>query len=146
MLFTWTITIPKNTTFASPVTRDLYLAHGIIDYVFILFPPGCSGLAHCTIHHYAKQIFPSVESQDLSGDTFPREWREYYEMYAEPYVLKFTGWNLDDTYPHKITVSFVVLPRKAILALAIVDAIKGVFGMLTPRGVKIPSWLGGSKE
>lgn len=135
MLFTWDINIPKNRTFAAPVEQDLYLAHGIITWVSILFPPGCAGLAHCTIHHYAKQIFPSVEDQDLSGDTFPIEWNEYYEMYAEPYILKFTGWNLDDTYPHKITVRIAILPRKAIIALAIVDAIKSMLGMLSPKRI-----------
>ena len=135
MLFTWDINIPKNRPFTNPIFQDLYLAHGIITWVSILFPPGCARLAHCTIHHYAKQIFPSVEGQDLSGDTFPIEWNEYYEMYAEPYLLKFTGWNEDDTYPHKITVRFAVLPRKAILALAVVDAIKGILGILSPKRI-----------
>ena len=135
MLFTWDINIPKNTAFASPVVQDLYVAQGIITWVSVLFPPGCAGLAHATIHHYSKQIVPSVEGMDLSGDTFPIEWNEYYEMYAEPYILKFTGWNLDDTYPHKITIRIAVLPRKAVLALAVVDTIKGFFGMLSPRRI-----------
>ena len=135
MLFTWNITIPKNTTFASPVVRELRLAHGIITWYSILFPPGCAGLAHCTIHHYSKQIVPSVESMDLKGDAFPIEWNDYYEMYAEPYILKFTGWNLDDTYPHTIYIRIAILPRKAILALAIVDALKNVFSILSPRRI-----------
>jgi len=135
MLFTWDINLPKNTAFASPVVQDLYVAQGIITWVSVLFPPGCVGLAHCTIHHYAKQIIPSVESMDLSGDTFPIEWNDYYEMYAEPYLLKFTGWNEDDTYPHKISIRIAILPRRAIMALAIVDAIKGLFGVLSPKRI-----------
>lgn len=135
MLFTWRIIIPKNTTKASPVTLDLYLAQGIITWYSVGFPPGCLGLAHCTIHHYSKQIVPSVEDMDLSGDTFPIEWTEYYEMYAEPYILKFTGWNEDDTYSHKITIRIAILPRKAVIALAIVDTIKGLFGMLSPKRI-----------
>lgn len=133
MLFTWDINLPKNTPFASPVTLDLHLAQGIITWFSIFFPPGCARLAHCTIHHYSKQIVPSVEGMDLSGDTFPIAWTDYYEMYAEPYLLKFTGWNEDDTYPHKVTVRIAILPRKAVLALAIVDAIKSVFSLLSPK-------------
>ena len=135
MLFTWDINLPKNTLKDSPVTRDLYLAHGIITWVSVLFPPGCAGLAHCKIYHYSKQIFPSVEDMDLAGDTFPIAWNEYYEMYADPYLLKFTGWNEDDTYPHKITVRMAILPRKAIIAYQVVDALKSLFGMLSPRRI-----------
>lgn len=135
MLFTWDINLPKNTTKASPVTQDLYLAHGIITWVSVLFPPGCARLAHSTISHYSKQIFPSVEEMNLSGDTFPIEWNEYYEMYADPYLLKFTGWNEDDTYPHKITVRIAILPRKAIVAYQVMDAIKSMFGLLSPRRI-----------
>ncbi len=135
MLFTWDINIPKNRAFDNPVIQDLYLAHGIITWVSILFPPGCQGLAHCTIHHYSKQIFPSIESMSLLGDTFPIEWNEYYEMYAEPYLLKFTGWNLDDTYPHKIKVRIAVLPRKAIVAFQVADAIRNLFGLLSPKRI-----------
>ena len=135
MLLSWDINIPKNTTFDNPVTQDLRLAHGIITWFSILFPPGCARLAHCTIHHYAKQIVPSIEGMDLSGDTFPIEWNEYYEMYAEPYLLKFTGWNEDDTYPHKLSIRIAILPRKAILAVAVADAIKNLFAMLSPRRI-----------
>ena len=135
MLFTWDILIPVAKTVNDPVYQDLYLAHGIITWVSVLFPPGCTGCTHCTIHHYAKQIFPSVESMDLSGDTFPIEWNEYYEMYAEPYLLKFIGWNEDDTYPHTISVRIAILPRKAVLALAIVDAIRSAFAILSPKRI-----------
>ena len=135
MLFTWDINVPKNTTEASPVEQDLTIAHGIITWVSVLFPPGCARLAHCQIYHFGQQIFPSRDGMDLSGDTFPIEWNEYYEMYHEPYELKAECWNEDDTYPHKITIRIAVLPRKAIVALAIVDAIKGLFGMLSVKRI-----------
>ena len=72
---------------------------------------------------------------NLAGDTFPIEWNEYYEMYQEPYELWVKAWNEDDTYAHKITVRIAVLPRKAILALAIVDAIKSMLGILSPKRI-----------
>ncbi|MBA7681417.1 hypothetical protein ES703_89755 [subsurface metagenome] len=135
MLFTTDVTVPKNRTETDPVVAILKIALGIITHISVLFPPGCAGLAHCTIHHYSKQIVPSVESMDLKGDMFPIEWNDYYEMYAEPYLLKFTGWNLDDTYPHTIYIRIAILPRKAILALAIVDAFKSLFGLLSPKRI-----------
>ena len=133
MLFTWEINVPKNTTEASPVEQCLPIAHGIITWVSVLFPPGCAGLAHCQIYHFGQQIFPSRNGMDLSGDTFPIEWNEYYEMYHEPYDLKAKCWNEDDTYQHKLYFRVAVLPRRAVIATAVIDAIKGLFTIFTPK-------------
>lgn len=135
MLFEASITIPKSTTQASPEEVILKIAHGIISWVSVSFPPGCVFLVHCVILHHEHQIAPSTEGMSLAGDTFPIEWEEYYESYQPPYELKIKGWNEDDTYPHTITVRVAILPRKAIIALAIVDAIKSVFGMLSPKRI-----------
>lgn len=135
MLFTTDINIPKSTTSTDPVVEILKIAHGIVTYISVLFPPGCARLAHAVILHHEHQIAPSTENMDLSGDTFPIEWNEYYESYQLPYELKIKAWNEDDTYPHKITIRIAVLPRKAIIALAIVDAIKGLFGVLLPKRI-----------
>ena len=69
------------------------------------------------------------------GDAFPIDWEEYYEVYQPPFELKLEGWNLDDTYPHTFDVFVAVLPRKAVLALSIVDAIKSAFGILSPKRI-----------
>lgn len=150
MLFVWEIVVPKETPRDDPEIRQLFLASGIITWFSVLFPPGCAGLAHCAIFHQAHQIVPSKvyatlrdpkatvkawDVQDLSGDTFPIEWTDYYELYGTPYMLEARCWNEDDTYPHTITIRIAVLPRKAIIALAIVDAIKGIFGALSPKRI-----------
>jgi len=150
MLFVWEIVVPKNTTRDNPEIKNLYLASGIITWFSVLFPPGCAGLAHCSILHHNHQIVPSKlyatervtaagvtvhEVKDLSGDTFPIEWTDYYELYGVPYMLEARCWNEDATYPHTVIIRIAVLPRKAILALAIVDAIKSVFGVLSPKRI-----------
>ncbi|GAH71143.1 unnamed protein product [marine sediment metagenome] len=135
MLFTWDINIPKSTLEANPTIQTLQLAHGIITWVSVLFPPGCARLAHCTIWHGGHQIFPSTEMMNLSGDTFPIEWAEYYEFYGRPHELIAKLWNEDDTYPHKVTIRMAILPRKALAPASISDAIKGVFGMLSPKRI-----------
>lgn len=150
MLFAWEIVVPKNITRDNPEIRQLYLASGIITWFSVLFPPGCAGLAHCAIYHQAHQIVPSkvyativdptatplvYQVRDLSGDTFPIEWTDYYELYGVPYMLEARCWNEDDTYPHTVIIRIAVLPRKAILALAIVDAIKGILGAVSPKRI-----------
>ncbi|GAH55621.1 unnamed protein product [marine sediment metagenome] len=135
MLFQATITIPKSTTKANPEEVTLKLAHGIITKFMVRPRPGHAALAHLVIFHFSHQIAPSAENMDLHGDTFPIDWEDYYEFYQEPYELRIVGWSDDDTYPHEFDVFIAVLPRKAIIALAIVDAIKSAFGMLSPKRI-----------
>ena len=135
MLFTANVTVAAETTEASPTTEVLKIAHGIITRFSVLFPPGCAGLVHCVILHHEHQIAPSTENMNLSGDTFPIEWDEYYESYQPPYELKIKAWNEDDTFPHTVTVRVAILPRKAIVAPSITDAIKDLFSLQTIKRV-----------
>ena len=135
MLFQASITIPKNTTYSSPATVNLKIAHGIITKIMVRPRPGHAALAHLIILHHEHQIAPSTENMDLHGDAPPIDWEEYYESYQPPYELKLKGWNDDDTYPHTFDVYVAILPRKAVLALAIVDAIKSIFGLLSPKRI-----------
>ena len=135
MLFQASITIPITATQAKPTVQTIKIAHGIITKFMVRPRPGHTALAHLVILHHEHQIAPSTENMDLHGDTFPIDWEEYYESYQPPYELKLKGWNDDDTYEHTFDVFVAVLPRKAIIALAIVDAIKGLFGMLSPRRI-----------
>ncbi|KKN22378.1 hypothetical protein LCGC14_0915700 [marine sediment metagenome] len=135
MLFEASITIPKNTAATAPTTVILKIAHGIITKMMVRPRPGHAGLAHLVIRYHEHQIAPSTEGMDFSGDTFPIDWEEYYESYQPEYELKLQGWNDDDTYPHTFDIFVAILPRKAVLALAIVDAIKNVFSLLSPKRI-----------
>jgi len=133
MLYQGTITIPKNTTQAAPTIVVFGIAKGIITKFMVRPRPGHAALAHLVILHHEHQIAPSTESMELHGDSYPIDWEEYYESYQPPYELKLKGWNEDDTYPHTFDVFVAVLPRKAIVATAVVDAFKNILGMLSPK-------------
>lgn len=135
MLFEASITISANTTRADATTEVMKIAHGIITKIMVRPRPGHAALAHLVLLHHEHQIAPSTEGMDFSGDTFPIDWEEYYESYQPPYELKLKGWNDDDTYSHTFDVFIAVLPRKAILAFQVVDAIKGILGALSPRRI-----------
>lgn len=135
MLFTKSFTITTDHIESSPLVDTIKIAHGIITFVSIFMPPGCHGLVYCKLKHHEHTIFPSTEDMFIMGDKFPVEWNEYYESYQPPYELKFVGWSYLTTYSHVVTVRIVILPRKAVLALAIVDAIKGLFGVLSPKRI-----------
>lgn len=135
MLFQKDITIPKDTTEADPTIETLKIAKGIITKIMVRPRAGHSYLAHLTIRHHEHQIAPSTEKMSLSGDFFPIDWEEYYESFQPPFELKLTGWNSDDTFAHTFSVYVVILPRRAIVSLAIVDAIKNLFSLLSPTRI-----------
>jgi len=135
MLFQAAITIPKNTTKASPVVQTLKIAHGIITKIIVMPRPGHAALAHLIILHHEHQIAPSTEGMDFSGDVHPIEWEEYYESYQPAYELKLKGWNEDDTYSHTFNVFVAILPRKAIIAYQIADALRGFLSLLSPKRI-----------
>jgi len=135
MLFTKSFTIKTTDLEANPMSGIIPIAHGIITFVSVWMPPGCHGLVYCKLKHHEHTVFPSTEDMFLMTDGYPVEWNEYYESYQPPYELKFVGWSYLTTYDHVVTVRIAVLPRKAVLALAIVDAIKGILGTLSPKRI-----------
>lgn len=134
MLYTWDKKVEAGVhLIANKLEVPLRLAPGIITWVSVLFPPGCHGMVKCQIFHREHQIFPSRDVMSISGDGIPVEWNEYYEMYERPFDLLARLWGEGCTYDHTVSIRIAVLPRKAIVAQALVDAIKGMFGALSPK-------------
>lgn len=135
MLFTKDILVETGNTESNKKVETLKIAHGIITQISVFHPPGCHGIVHCVLLHHEHQIAPSTENMTMTGDGIPIEWGEYYESYQPPYELKVKLWGVDCGYPHTVTIRVIVLPRKAIIALAVVDAIKNMLGLLFPKRV-----------
>ncbi len=136
MLYSGSITIPANTTKDSPTTVTLEIARGIITKYMVRPRPGHAALAHLVIRFHEHQVAPSHEDSDLHGDALPIDWEEFYEVKGLPYELKLEGWNDDDTYPHTFDVFVAVLPPRAVLALAVVDAFKSLLSLVLPRPLR----------
>lgn len=137
MLFTFDIDVTANTSKSDPKEEPLLLAPGIITWVSVTCPPGCHNMVKCIILHHEHQIFPSRDDEVLSGNAFPIEWTEYYEMYQAPYDLKARLWSPNTTYKHTVTIRIAVLPRRALAPPSITEAIKGAFGMILPKRIPV---------
>ena len=135
MLFEKDILVETSHIITNKKVDTLQIAHGIITWISVLYPTGCHGMVNCIIRHHEHQIAPSTEGMTIIGDGIPVEWNEYYESYQPPYELKIELWGVDCIYNHTVTIRVAILPRKAILALAIVDALRSAFGMLSPKRI-----------
>lgn len=117
------ITVETTHTIDNKQEERLVIAKGILTWVSILFPTGCNNLVHCTIAHHEHQIAPSTEGMTIIGNKTPVQWIEHYECYEPPHELRIKCWGVGCNYPHLVTVRVAILPRRAVLASAIVDAL-----------------------
>jgi len=115
MRFSWVIPVLTTHTAANKKTETLRVARGIITHVSVIDPPGCSGLVHCVLRHQEHQIFPSTEGMDLSGDTYPIAWDDFYKLFSEPYFLKAELWGVGCSYDHNVFIDIVILPESVVL-------------------------------
>lgn len=106
MIYEKTITTPANTTSSSPQVTALQIERGIIQELFIVFPPGPSGLLHLQIKYHESIIFPKTLG-DFRGDNLPLLFHNVgYPCYTEPLELALVTWNDDDTFEHDVDVYF----------------------------------------
>lgn len=119
--YAWDITIPANTTKASPVEQDLDLNIGVITKAEIKFPAGCHGLVKIRLFHHGFQLIPLSRPEWVTGDdeTVPTE--AYYELVETPAQLKFVGCSPDTYYDHTVTVRVTVLPKAVATFMPLVD-------------------------
>jgi hypothetical protein len=133
--YEFAITVPANTAESSPVDEDLELCKGVIHRIEVQFPIGTRALTHCRLAHHSFGNLPTNNQGSFSSDGYTVPCDENLEFYSEPYVVKATLWNDDDTYEHTVTIRFGILESKT--ALMLLSVIKGLMKMLKLMGIKV---------
>ena len=113
-MFTYDLEISANTSEGAPRELPVFLKHGVITRVNIVFPPGCAGLAHLQVFDNGHQVWPENEGGSFRGDSEVVTFQCYYPLLYEPFGLRLVGWNEDDSYPHTPMVRFEVLPEELV--------------------------------
>lgn len=110
MLFQGVLTVPPNTSVLRPVTAVVEIGAGVSDYVWLGFPPGCSGLVHVAVFYWHWQIWPFTPRATFAWDGYVFVFRDRYPFTAAPYELTLRGWSEDDFYSHDVTFAVTVEP------------------------------------
>ena len=113
MHYNFNLEIPANTSKSNKIEQICKINYGIIRQVVVYFRGGCADLAHVTIYHWERQIFPTNINQNYAFDDYPVVFESFYPILEVPYELKIYGWNLDDIFSHTITFMFNILHPKA---------------------------------
>ena len=88
---------------------ELKLTHGVIHYIEIGFPAGCAGLAHLVLLHGEHQLYPTNPEGSFAANGYVIPINDYFELFYAPFEITLRGWNLDDTFPHTLSVRINVL-------------------------------------
>lgn len=127
MLFTFAITIPANTPEPTTPTLVLPLVKGQVTQVNVSFPAGHAGLTHLRLRRGLHQVWPANPEGNFSTDNQAIVWPEVYDIDTPPLQLEAYAWNLDDTYPHTITVHITIQPAAAEVPL--LDQVRQLLGI-----------------
>lgn len=102
MFYNFPLTIPSNTAKDDEIFQECIINYGVIKKIDILFPSGCCGFAYVRVHRNNTQILPTNDGQFFASDNEAITTNEHIEVLDRPFILTFSGYNLDDTYDHTI--------------------------------------------
>jgi len=93
----------------SQESLEMPCAWGTLTNMNISFPAGCHGVVHVHVDQELHQIFPTNAEADYALDDYTLPITDEYELIEGTRKIYLTGWN-EGIYPHKISVSFTVIP------------------------------------
>jgi hypothetical protein len=109
MIYSATITTPKNTPREVPLVTRIPLCVGVIHQFSAFFPAGAQGLHRFIVRRAIHQILPTNSSDFFSGEDEHIDNKEFIQIDDEPKDIEIHSWNLDDTYDHTVLVRLGVL-------------------------------------
>ena len=111
MIYEFTINTPIITSITAKQKTVLRLERGMIDDLFINFPPGSSGLLYLHINHALTQAFPKTLKY-FHGDNILYEFHDVdYPLLNPPFELEAYTWNDDDTFAHELDIIIEISKR-----------------------------------
>ena len=103
MFYRYSLTVPPNTTQASPVRTAMKVGPGILHTMEIGFPPGCAGLVKVYVTHWEQQLWPWNTDEQWAWDDYNiRMTQIQFGITTPPYLFHLCAWSEDDTFPHKV--------------------------------------------
>lgn len=97
----------------------------MVKRVRVVFPPGSAGLLRVWVEYLGDKLWPYNPDGEWRGDDHVIEFAPNLDLVAEPTILRFAGYNLDDTYPHEATLELDVefmgqpIPSRDLLSQAL---------------------------
>jgi len=105
------LTLPIDGAINQQTTLEIKVNEGILADFYVVFPGGHAGLTNARILQEGSQIIPWNNLNYLTGDNISFRFNPGIEIIGGGIPLIFSGYNLDDTYPHTVYFDFDVQPQ-----------------------------------
>lgn len=115
MLFVDTFTVPAGTLEASPIERELPLAHGIIHLAEVVFLDGPENEVHVALSRGIHRFAPSHPDGSIVGNAEAVPASLFEPIEESPYFVIINAWSPNADYDHEITVRINMLLREELI-------------------------------
>jgi len=109
MIYCKEIVIPANTGRYAPLSSQVDIVEGVVKRVWVRWRWGSACLAGCQVFRASFQLWPTSLGQWFQSSIHETTFEENYPISDEPMHFIIKSYNLDDTFPHTVWVSFSVL-------------------------------------
>lgn len=134
MFYDFPISVPANTLESVPVTKEMKLAAGVVNYVEVRFKYGPSFMVGVRILHGGHQLWPTNPESDFRDDGRPIIFGENYTLDPDSNILKAVCYSPGTAFPHDIFIRLGILPEEAVAPLTGIAG--GLSKFLTLVGIK----------
>jgi len=115
MLYTKTLTVPKNTPTTTPQETTIVIKDLVVTKLGVHFPPGCAGMVSVAVFYGKLQIWPSKEGKWVHGDNITIWDEPFFELPEKETTLTLKGYSPETSYDHDIT--FYIIAQERVIAL-----------------------------
>lgn len=126
MIYCKEISILSGTAMKFPFRSQVDVVEGVVKRVWIRWEWGSACLAGCAIFRGGFQLWPTTAAQWFHSSIHETTFEENYPLRDEPLHFIVNAYNVDDTFPHRVWVAFLVLrPRHGRHLMGLMDYLSG---------------------
>jgi len=115
MVHNISISTPANTAYAKRKKSHWQLELGIVEELFIYFPPGCMAYNKLQMYYHGALVFPKARGYFRGNNALFSFHHVYYPLFSEPYELVCITWNTSMLYSHSVDIYATVTPYQRFL-------------------------------
>ena len=116
MIYTANITTLKDTEKTAPKKTTIHVTKGLVYKVEFYFPRGSAGLMGLAVFDGLFQVWPSSVGEFFIGEDHVISFEDMYLKEAEPFEFQCYTYNIDDRYPHEVSVRIGLVSKEVFQA------------------------------
>lgn len=112
MIYTANITTDENTLQTDLKKTNIHITKGLVYKVEFYFPSGSAGLMGVAVFDGLYQVWPSSVGEFFIGEDQVISFDDMYLKESAPFEFQCYTYNVDDTYPHEVSVRIGLVAKE----------------------------------